>query len=578
MNRHLVLKLSGIVIVTVLSGNYTLGIETNQPKQTAAGRHVTVSSKLAESFLQSVDRNGLEELNVYTSAVWTPDDGSGTYQNPIIYADYSDPDVIRVRDDYFLTSSSFSCLPGLPILHSKDLIHWTLIGHALQQYPSALFDRPQHGNGVWAPSLRYHNGLFYIYWGDPDAGIYVVRSADPAGPWDAPILVLPGLGMIDPCPLWDRDGQVYLIHAWAASRAGVNSLLTVRRMNEDGTRTIGEGKHVFDGNHHQPTIEGPKLYQRNGYYYILAPAGGVKQGWQLALRSRNIYGPYETKVVLEQGSTSVNGPHQGAWIETPSGQSWFIHFQDQLAYGRVVYLEPVTWQDDWPMMGRYNQRDEKWEPVLTFSKPAIEGHFPACTPVESDEFESETLGLQWQWQANPKLTWFALLRNTPYLRLFAQAVPADAKNLWDAGNLLLQKFPAPAFTATTKVTFSLKGEGKRAGLMVMGQDYSCLSLTEAPGGLSLTQVICSDAILGEPERAIETVSLPGNTVSLRVTVSRGAVCQFSCSTDGKTFRSIGEPFTAKTGKWIGAKVGLFCVRDPEARTGGHADFDWFRIE
>lgn len=568
------------LIIIILSGNSNLGIETNQQsRQAAFDKNSQINAKLAESFLLSPDNSEMPNLNDYTSSVWTPDKADGTYQNPVLYADYSDPDVIRVNNDYYMTASSFSCLPGLPILHSKDLIHWSLIGHALGKYPNTLFERPQHGKGVWAPSLRYHNHLFYIYWGDPDAGIYMVRSSHPEGPWEKPVLVLPGLGMIDPCPLWDKDGQVYLIHAWAASRAGINSLLTVRRMNEEGTQTIGEGKHVYDGNSSQPTIEGPKLYQRNGYYYILAPAGGVKQGWQLALRSRNIYGPYETKVVLEQGDSSVNGPHQGAWIQTPSGQSWFFHFRDQKAYGRVVYLEPVKWQDDWPLMGRYNGGSGKYEPVLTHPKPDIEGHFPVTNPAESDEFNTDVLGLQWQWQANPKLTWYALLRNTHYLRLFAEAVPTESNNLWDAGNLLLQKLPAPNFTATTKVTFAPGHQGARAGLMIMGQDYGCLSLTETKDGLSLSQVTCIDAVDGKPEKILEAITLDGNTVYLRVTVSSpDAACRFSYSVDGNIFQNIGEPFDAKSGKWIGAKVGLFCVREPDSKPGGYADFDWFRIE
>jgi beta-xylosidase len=542
-------------------------------------KELQAEAKLAQGTLLSVDKRSVSDSSPYVSTVWAPDNGNGTYKNPIIYADYSDMDVIRVNDNYYMTASSFSCIPGLPILHSKDLVNWTLIGHALRSYPNDLFDKPQHGKGVWAPSIRYHNNMFYIYWGDPDAGIYMVRSKTAEGPWEEPVMVLPGLGLIDSCPLWDDDGKAYLVHAWAASRAGINSLLTVHRMNADGTKADPEGKHVFDGNEHQPTTEGPKFYKRNGYYYILAPAGGVKTGWQLALRSKNIYGPYKTKVVLEQGSTSINGPHQGAWVETPSGQSWFIHFQDLDAYGRVVHLQPVTWQDDWPLMGRYNESNGKCEPVLTHQKPDISGQFPIANPFESDEFNTDTFGLQWQWQANPKLTWHAMLHDTHYLRLFAEALPEEAKNLWDAGNLLLQKFPAPDFTATTKMTFMPKGEGRFAGLVVMGQDYACLSMTKTKNGFSLAQITCKKAVDGQTEKIIEETTLSNDTVYLRVTVTAPeGTCRFSYSLDGKTFRNLGESFAPKPGKWIGAKVGLFCIRQPDAKTGGHADFDWFRIE
>lgn len=515
----------------------------------------------------------------YRSKVWSPEIPAGAYSNPVLHADYSDPDVIRVGPDYYLTSSSFSSIPGLPILRSRDLVNWSLIGHALRKYPNELFGTPQHGKGVWAPSIRHHDNMFYIYWGDPDAGIYMVRSHNPAGPWEDPVLVLKGLGMIDPCPLWDEDGNAYLIHAWAESRAGIKSLLTVHTMNPEGTTVSQDGKHVFDGNEHQPTIEGPKFYKRNDWYYILSPAGGVETGWQLALRSRSVYGPYDFKVVLEQGDGPVNGPHQGGWVETPSGQSWFLHFQDLQAYGRVVHLQPVTWQDDWPLLGRRNDQDEKWEPVLTHKKPECASDSPLVNPLESDEFDGDRLGLQWQWQSNPQLTWYAQLQNTSYLRLFAQKLPRENATLWDAGNVLLQKFPAPAFTATTKITFTPRGPGSRAGLVVMGKDYAGLSISESENGLALSQIICPGAHLGGRETVHEETMLTHNTAYLRVSVTApDAACRFSYSVDQKSFHSLGPPFKARPGIWIGAKVGLFCIRKPDGRNGGYADVDWFRIE
>lgn len=420
----------------------------------------------------------------YISKVWVADNNDGTYKNPVLYADYSDPDVIRVGDDYYMTASSFSSIPGLPILHSRDLVNWTIIGHALQKYPDERFDKPQPGDGVWAPSIRYHKNHFYVYWGDPDTGIFMVKSRDPAGKWDEPVLVLPGKGLIDVCPLWDDDGNAYLVHAWARSRAGVNSLLTVRKMNPQGTVASAEGKHVFDGHGRNPTVEGPKFYKRNGYYYIFAPAGGVKQGWQLALRSKDIYGPYEAKIVLAQGKTNINGPHQGGWVETKGGQSWFVHFQDKGAYGRVVHLQPVEWIKDWPVMGI------KGELVLRFEKPKVKAESSITTPAESDEFDSDTLGLQWQWQANSQITWYTLMRKSGYLRLFAINPIEQQNNLAEVPNVLLQKFPAPDFTATTKIKLTAEDYGKRAGLIIMGSDYASIYLAKkksaklhSPGGL-----------------------------------------------------------------------------------------------
>jgi len=234
------------------------------------------------------------------SAVWSADLGNGRYKNPVLHADYSDPDAIRVGDYFYMTASSFQCTPGLPVLRSKDLINWTIIGHALQkQYPAGHYAVPRHGDGCWAPCIRYHNGVFYIFWGDPDFGIYMVKTQNPEGAWALPVLVMEGKGLIDPSPFWDTDGRAWLVHGWAGSRAGVNGLLTLHRMRPDGTQLLDEGRHVFDGHDAHPTVEGPKLYKRNGYYYIFAPAGGVATGWQLVLRSRNIYGPYTEKIVLE---------------------------------------------------------------------------------------------------------------------------------------------------------------------------------------------------------------------------------------------------------------------------------------
>ena len=293
---------------------------------------------------------GLAAQNI--SEVWVPDLGNGKYKNPIINADYSDPDVCRVGDDYYMTSSSFNCIPALQILHSKDLVNWTLIGYAAERLtPEEDFSKPQHGNGVWAPSIRYHNGEFYVCYGDPDRGIYMIKTKDPAGRWDDPILIHPAVGIIDPCPFWDEDGRAYIAHGYAGSRAGVKSIIGMIEMTPDGTATIGSDRVIYDGHIGNETIEGAKMYKRDGYYYIFSPAGGVATGWQVVLRSKNVWGPYETRTVMAQGNTDVNGPHQGAWVDTPTGEDWFLHFQDVGAYGRLVHLQPMRWVDDWPVIG-----------------------------------------------------------------------------------------------------------------------------------------------------------------------------------------------------------------------------------
>jgi beta-xylosidase len=496
--------------------------------------------------------------------------------------------VIRVGDDFYLTASSFNAIPGLPILHSKDLVNWRIIGHALpQQTPADVFARPQHGNGVWAPAIRFHNGEFYIFYGDPDFGIYMLKARNAAGPWSKPVLVKAAKGWIDPAPFWDEDGNAYLVHAWANSRSGIKSILTINRLSADGTRLLDEGRMVFDGRAHHPTIEGPKLYKRNGYYYIFAPAGGVKSGWQTALRSKNIYGPYEDRVVMDQGGTKVNGPHQGAWVELQSGESWFVHFQDHGAFGRIVHLQPLRWIDDWPVIGNDADGDGKGEPVASYRKPNVGGVSPSqSTAQTSDEFNEGKLGLQWQWHANPLDSWFSFAERRGQLSLTAMPMPADGKNLWAVPNLLLQKLPAQNFTVTTLVDASHLRAGERSGLLMMGRDYSYIAVVKNQNGIRVVHAVCHDALNGTAETESTVLNVKSRTAFLRVNCvsSLGdVICNFSYSVDGQRFRWMNDIFVAQPGMWIGAKVGLFALGSAgagqrgQATTPGHADYDWFRF-
>ncbi|TWU00668.1 Beta-xylosidase [Botrimarina colliarenosi] len=510
------------------------------------------------------------------AAPWSPDDGAGGYQNPVLYADYSDPDVAGFDGDYYLTASSFNCVPGLPILHSRDLVNWELVNHALPRlYAGKTFDTPRHGDGVWAPSIRHHDGWWYIYWGDPDLGVYMVRTQNPGGAWTKPVLVKPAHGNIDACPLWDDDGRVYMVHAFAHSRAGVNSLLTVVELNADGTKAIDKGWIVFDGHAEHPTVEGPKFYKRNGYYYIFAPAGGVAEGWQIVLRSRHVRGPYEVRRVLAQGDTAINGPHQGAWVDAPDGSSWFLHFQEKQPYGRIVHLQPMRWVDDWPVIGDDPDGDGEGQPVLNHAEPVAGG--PVKVPATSDTFGGKQLGRQWQWHANPRSEWASLTARRGWLRLTAAQLPTGYRNLWDAPHLLLQKFPAPAFTATCVIDPRAMQSGETAGLVVMGRDYAYVGLKKSSGGLCIVRQTCPNAERGTAETSDDLVRLDDNaTVELSVEVRDGGVCRFSARCNGEAWPDLGDVFQAREGKWIGAKVGLFC--QGEASPAGYVDVDHFTIE
>ena len=527
----------------------------------------------------------------YRSKVWVSDEGNGMYRNPVLHADYSDPDVCAVGEDYFLTASSFNCTPGLPILHSKDLVNWKIVNYALKKVePVEYYNEPRHGKGVWAPSIRFHEGMYYIYWGDPDFGIFMVKTRDPYGEWDAPVLVKAGKGMIDPCPLWDDDGRVYLAHAWAGSRAKFNSVLTVCELNKEGTAVISDPVLVFDGNDGvNHTIEGAKFYKRNGFYYLFAPAGGVVSGWQLVMRSKDVYGPYEARIVMAQGKTDINGPHQGGWVDTPAGESWFLHFQDKGAYGRVLHLNPMKWVNDWPVIGVDKDGDGCGDPVSRYRKPKTGKTYPIETPVESDEFDTRKLGLQWEWHANYQDV-FGFTTNMEYVRIYGHELSPHFKNFWEVPNLLMQKFPAEEFTATAKLKVSAKDDGQLSGLIIMGWDYSWIGVEKQGEKFLLKQAVCKDAEQGnleqvstlavlDPSRKFEAGLFPNyeREIYIRVHVDKGAYCRFSYSLDGKKFTEAGTLFKARQGKWIGAKVGMFSVT-PHGKERGWVDVDWFRVE
>lgn len=529
-------------------------------------------------------------LAQYKSQVWSPDNGNGTYTNPVINADYSDPDVCVAGEDYYLTASSFNCIPGLPILHSKDLVNWEIVGHAVKELePKQEFDRPSHGNGIWAPSIRYHNGEFYIYWGDPDYGVFMVKTKDPAGEWSKPLCVIPGEGLIDTTPLWDDDGRCYLVNAYANSRSRFASVIAIRELSADGTKPIGNPVIIYDGNGTESrTCEGPKIYKRDGWYWVMFPAGGVPTGFQVAMRSKSPFGPYESKVVLAQGKTKINGPHQGAWVHTKFGEDWFLHFQDKEAYGRVVHLQPVTWKDNWPVMGVDKDGDYCGEPVTTYRKPKTSGKVQVVNPAESDEFSDTRLGLQWQWHANYNET-FGMPTAFGSYRVYTHKVSEKFQNLWEVPNLLLQKTPSDKFTATTKIRFTSKDQNQTGGLLMMGLDYSGLVVKRVGNDFQLLQISCKSADKGKPqtEQLIATLKptavdqidyQPGTHIDIymRMSVNDGKM-HFSYSLDGKKYTKCGTEFTMREGKWIGAKIGFVAYEPGQKTNRGWIDADWFRV-
>ena len=469
------------------------------------------------------------------------DQDNGTYRNPVLNADFSDPDVIRVGQKYYMVASDFHFL-GMQVLESDDMVNWQYISQIYHRFDEPGWDENKHyAGGSWAPAIRYHDGLYYVYFCTPDEGLYMSTAKDPHGPWAPLHLVKRVAKWEDPCPFWDEDGQAYL----GRSKHGAGPII-VHRMSADGKQLLDEGTTVYEG----PIAEGTKFMKRNGYYYLIIPEGGVGTGWQTVLRARNIYGPYERKIVLEQGSTSINGPHQGALVDTPDGTWWFYHFQETPVLGRVVHLQPVHWQGDWPLMGVDYDGNGIGEPVIEWQKPITSSqHF---IPQTNDDFSSSTLGLQWQWNHNPVDNHWSLKEKKGWLTL--KALPADRLKL--CRNMLTQKVVGDHSESTTLLTAS---GNCYAGLFCSGKTFCGMGL-------------CNDGIFVESQGKREVIQ-KGKFQKLWVRINNDCQTnrhQFSYSIDGIHFTKAGDAFPMRSGYWKGIRVGVFCYGK-----SGKASFDEF---
>lgn len=511
--------------------------------------------------------------------LWTADLHNGTFQNPILYTDYSDPDVILVGEDYYMISSSFTYIPGVPVLHSKDLVNWELINYVVKEIPFERYNQPAHGAGTWAPSLRYHNGTYYAFIPMPDEGIFVSETKDPYGEWSPMRCLKEAKGWIDPCPLWDDDGKAYMVFAYARSRCGIKNRLSIVEMDSAATQILSEPKLVYDGVQANPTIEGPKFYKNGGWYYIFAPAGGVATGWQTVLRSKNVYGPYEYKIVMHQGNTNVNGPHQGGYVETTDKTSYFIHFQDMGPYGRICHLQPMCFNGGWPFIGEEKNGDGIGEPVEVWNKP-LEVNWSAKPIPSSDDFNEKTLGLQWQWQANVNKAYYSLEKEPNNLVLYCRKNEVRAENLlWYAPNACTQMLQAPAFMVETCITLEDKVIGDLAGIGMIGHEYSYIAIERSENEIVLN---LRTGIVKDPEGAgvaVETVHTTIRTenskkVYFRFYVEEGCKYHYEYSFDKKNFIPIDVTFRAVKASWTGAKFTLFACNYRNKKSEGYGRYEY----
>ena len=501
----------------------------------------------------------------------------GSYQNPILVMDYSDPDVCRVGEDYYMVASSFTYLPGVPLLHSRDLVHWEQLAWCVQKLPFARYARPAHGCGTWAPSIRWHEGKFYVFIPLPDEGIFVTTATDPAGPWSELHCLYRGAGWIDPCPFWDDDGQAYMAHAFAKSRCGIKHRIDVCRMAPDASRLLDEGTLIYQNELLHPTMEGPKFYKRNGWYYIFAPAGGVATGWQVALRARSPLGPYEARTVMHQGNATTNGPHQGGWVDTPDGEDWFFHFQDAGVYGRILHLQPMCWVDDWPFIGQERNGDNIGEPVDSWRLP-LPGRDAGYTLRADDDFGGEAPGIQWQWQANPDPAWY---RMADVLRLAVRPLPDREQMLWYLPNVLTQIPQAWAFTMEAEVSLAGGAACDEAGIAVMGHSYSALALHRAEHGCELRlyrgEVTRRTAEGEAREELCARLPWDGGAVRLKLRFAKGGLVRYGYW-DGGAWRWLEGSFPAGKSTWSGAKPALFARNTAGTASGGEGCFAYAHFE
>ena len=489
------------------------------------------------------------------------------YTNPVIQADYSDPDVIRVGDDFFMVASSFNHVPGVPVLHSKNLVQWRLVNYVFDEIPFAGFDKVQHGKGAWAPSIRCHGGKFYCLIPFPDEGIFVSETDNPFGKWSPLRPLLVGKGFEDPCPIWD-NGRCYVVFAFAKSRAGFNSELAVFETDERLTRCANSYKKIYDGHDVCPNIEGPKFLKRNGYYYISAPVGGVGTGWQVALRSRNIYGPYETKVIQVQGDSNVNGPHQGALVDLDdAGERWaFVHFQDMGAYGRVVHLQPVTWINGWPLCGKLHDDNLPGNPVA-------EGDFPVEKDTgfniePSDEFDGENLSLIWQTPANKANGWYEMKKG-----LKLNCVPHNFNSIGDMPQLFAQKVPHLNFSVKTKCRLNLLNDGDETGFVMFGKSYAYICVVRR-NGQNYLEIRKGEIGGGADETLCQSQPYDDTYVTFQLSAryeERNRLT-YRFTFGGSAFT---HKFYAEKGVWVGAKMGIYARSQGESK--GSSTFKFFRV-
>jgi len=500
--------------------------------------------------------------------VWSPDNNNGTFTNPLLWGDWPDPDVIRVGDDFYMISTSMHYVPGAPIVKSKDLVNWEMVGYAVDRYDEDPRYNMEGGtlylNGSWAATLKHHNGKFYAGfctpygWGREKGNFSICEADKPEGPWKRTIF--PEY-LYDPGLFFDDNGKVYVVHG--------QGTLYLTELNADVKSVKSDKVKIWQGSFKNANelgghfgMEGAHMYKINGKYYITCPAGGT-QGWQICLRSDNIYGPYEHKLILNDNSSYPdNGLHQGGMVQLKNGDWWFIIMQDRGAIGRVPHLLPVKWEDGWPMLGTGNKD------VITYKKPNVGKTYPIKTPATTDEFNGTKLGLQWQWNHNPDNSKWSLQERKGYMRLHA----SRADSLKTARNTLTQRVQGPSSEGTVEIDLQGLKNGNVAGFGIFEFPYAFVAVEQVNDKRKI--------IMSNDDKIIESKeNFAGDKLWVRARITdRGGIAKFYYSTDGDNFYAIGNDLTMQLGlPWTANRFALFNYSKTSEGVDGYADFNWFRF-
>ncbi|MCO5949904.1 glycoside hydrolase family 43 protein [Mucilaginibacter flavidus] len=490
--------------------------------------------------------------------VWTPDNGNGTFTNPLMWGDWPDPDIIRVGDDFFFISTSMHYVPGSPIAKSKDLVNWEMAGYAVPRYDEdPRFDMKGgtlYLNGSWANTLRYHNGKFYVGFDTQHAGggtghFSMCVADDVKGPWKRTIFPE---RLYDPGLFFDDDGKAYVAHG--------KGTIYITPLADDALSVAGKPVKVIE----KEPVEGSHMYKINGKYYIFSPAAGI--GSQMCFRSDHVYGPYEKKVVMHDTRNTPYGVHQGGLVQLKNGDWWCLIMDDRGPIGRTTRLEPVTWVDGWPMIGMKNDKGE-WVGVDTFKKPDVGGTCPIIVPPTADEFNSPKLGLQWQWNHNPDPEKWSLTEHKGYMRLKA----GKANNLAGARNTLTQRVQGPYSNGIVEMHVSGMKDGDIAGFGIFQFPYAFVSVQQKGTKREIVMV--------NNDTTITTLNFSGTTVWFKANVTHvGFKASFAYSTDGKNYHPIGNELKMGLGlDWTANRFALFNYSTNETGAGGYADFNWLHF-